>query len=90
MSEGGIVSICPFRRGFKIDEIFSNIPMNVQTKVVAYFKESIEELRKVSWPSRNEIIRNTLGVIIISLCIAAVIGIMDYLFNLGLQRVLRI
>ncbi|OGK19541.1 preprotein translocase subunit SecE [Candidatus Roizmanbacteria bacterium RIFCSPLOWO2_12_FULL_40_12] len=39
----------------------------------------MEELKKVSWPTRKQTVRLTLVVIVISLIIAAYIGIIDVL-----------
>ena len=45
----------------------------------------IEELKKVSWPSRKETIRLTVIVISISLIIGLYIGIIDILLTKGLE-----
>lgn len=45
----------------------------------------IEELKKVSWPTRKETIRLTLIVISISLIIGLYIGIIDILLTKGLE-----
>lgn len=49
----------------------------------------VDELKKVSWPSRNETIRLTLVVIIISLIIGFYIGIIDVLLAKGLEIVTK-
>jgi len=49
----------------------------------------VEELKKVSWPSKNETIRLTLIVIIISLIIGLYIGIIDILLAKGLEIVTK-
>lgn len=49
----------------------------------------IEELRKVSWPSRKETIRLTSIVIGVSLIIGLYIGIIDILLTKGLEIVTR-
>ena len=54
-----------------------------------YIKESIAELKKVTWPTRREAINHTLLVIGISLGMAAFLGAMDYLFSLGIQRIIE-
>ena len=43
------------------------------------------ELKKVSWPSREQTIRLTFIVILISLIIGAYIGIIDFLLAKGLE-----
>lgn len=45
----------------------------------------IEELKKVTWPGREETIRLTTVVIVISLIIALYIGIIDILLAHGLE-----
>lgn len=47
------------------------------------------EMRKVSWPSRSEIIRSTLIVLITVIVFAAVIGGIDVLFLQILKVFLR-
>jgi preprotein translocase subunit SecE len=55
-------------------------------KIVDYFKESRHELKKVVWPSRKEAIKHTLIVIGISLAVAAFLGFMDFILNIGLEK----
>lgn len=50
-----------------------------------FIKEAQAELKKVVWPSRKETIRITLAVIILSLVVAAFLGLAD----LGLSRVVE-
>lgn len=54
---------------------------------VNYFKHAFEELKKVVWPSRQETLQKTILVVIISLAIAAYLGLLDYIFTLALERV---
>ncbi|MFA6042062.1 MAG: preprotein translocase subunit SecE [Patescibacteria group bacterium] len=42
-----------------------------------YFRESYEELKKVSWPSRKQTINDTLLVIAVSVGVAAFLGALD-------------
>jgi len=46
-----------------------------------------DELKKVSWPTRQETVRLTLVVVIISLIIGIYIGIIDILLAKGLEMV---
>ncbi|MFH1171684.1 MAG: preprotein translocase subunit SecE [bacterium] len=57
-------------------------------KLVTYLKESRDELRRVVWPTRQETIRNTLLVIGVSLGVALFLGLIDFLLNAILQRVI--
>ena len=56
------------------------------SKLATYIKGSIEEMKKVSWPTKKETKNYTLLVIGISLGMAAFLGILDYIFNLGLEQ----
>lgn len=49
----------------------------------------IEELKKVSWPTRAQTIRLTVVVIIISLIIGAYVGIIDVLLAKGLEIITK-
>jgi len=48
--------------------------------VFHFFGEVISELKKVTWPSRQETIRLTLLVITVSVAIGIALGILDLLF----------
>jgi preprotein translocase subunit SecE len=58
------------------------------SKITKYLQESIEEMKKVTWPSKKETYHYTLLVIGISLGIAAFLGILDYVFNYGLETII--
>ena len=48
--------------------------------VVRYYRETVGELRKVVWPTREEALRLTYIVLIVITVMAAVLGLADYLF----------
>ena len=50
-------------------------------KIISFLKESRSELKKVNWPSREEVMTSTRVVIISILIIAAVIAIVDYVIK---------
>lgn len=56
--------------------------------LLEYLSASRAELAKVVWPSRRQTVRLTFVVIVFSLVIAIVIGALDYLFTLGLQKLI--
>lgn len=58
------------------------------SKLVNYVRESREELRKVVWPSRQTVIRDTLIVLGISVTMAVFFGALDYGLNQGFQALL--
>ena len=49
-------------------------------RIVQFFRESYAELRKVSWPSREEVGSSTRGVLISVALIALALGIVDFIF----------
>ena len=51
------------------------------SKVQRFIKETIGELRKVSWPSRQEAIRLTQIVIIVIFAMAIILGGLDYIYG---------
>jgi len=62
--------------------------MNILAKITNYLKSSQQELKKVIWPSKKEIPRHTLLVIAISLGVAALLGIIDYLLTIILEIII--
>ena len=57
-------------------------------KLFKYINESRKELKKVVWPSKKEVTRHTILVIIISLVVAIFIGLSDYILNLAVSRLI--
>ena len=57
--------------------------------VVRYLRETRQELRKVRWPSRQEAWNLTKIVLGVTIAMALFLGVMDYLFSLELQGLIR-
>lgn len=55
------------------------------SKLVNYIKASIEEMKKVTWPTKKETYNYTLLVIGISLAVALFLGALDYIFSFGVE-----
>lgn len=51
------------------------------TTPITFLKQTYDEMRKVVWPTRNEIIRLTTVVLFISFVISIYIGGLDFLFT---------
>lgn len=51
-----------------------------------YAKESKEELKKVTWPSKKAVFRNTLIVIAISAAVAVFFGTLDYGLSYAFEK----
>jgi preprotein translocase subunit SecE len=55
-------------------------------KLVTFLKEVRIELKRVTWPTRQEAIKHTLVVIGLSLAVAAFLGGLDFLFSWLLKK----
>jgi preprotein translocase subunit SecE len=55
-----------------------------------YFREAREELRKVTWPSRREVLFYSSLVVIFSVLTAAYLGLLDWVFTLGLEELVKL
>lgn len=51
-------------------------------RVIRYLSEVRAEVRKVTWPSFEELRKSTIVIIIFVIIMGLVIGAMDYLFSL--------
>jgi preprotein translocase subunit SecE len=54
-------------------------------KIIGFFRDSYAELKKVTWPSREEVGNSTRVVLVSVLIFAALLGLMDYLFLSGID-----
>ncbi|MCX6798076.1 MAG: preprotein translocase subunit SecE [Candidatus Falkowbacteria bacterium] len=57
-------------------------------KLSQYIKESVAEMKKVTWPTKKETYNYTLIVIGLSVGVAAFLGALDLIFGWGLQFVI--
>jgi preprotein translocase subunit SecE len=51
-----------------------------------FFSEVGSEIKKITWPTREEAIRYTITVIILTLIVATVLGLFDYGFQYLLEK----
>jgi len=58
-------------------------------KIGNFFTEVTVELKKVSWPTRNELIGSTLIVIVSIAIMATYIGICDFIFSKAIHLIIR-
>jgi len=52
-----------------------------QNAVARFFRETIGELRKVTWPTRQEAINLTIVVLIVIVVMSAFLGVLDFIFS---------
>ena len=60
--------------------------MNFFSKITTFFQEVKVELKKVTWPTREEATRYTLAVVGISFGVALFLGAADFLFQWLMNR----
>ncbi len=58
-------------------------------KITQFFKDSYAELRKVVWPSREDVIASTKVVLLSTVVVAAVLGFIDFLLVAGIDVIFR-
>lgn len=54
-------------------------------KIVSFFKECIAELKKVVWPSKDDVISSVKVVLISTIVVAVILGLLDLLFVTGMN-----
>jgi len=57
-------------------------------KIVKFLKETKAEMRKVTWPTRDELIGSTKIVIVAALVVTFFVGIIDQILTLIIRRLL--
>lgn len=58
--------------------------------LTTYLRESYEEFKRVTWPTRNQAIRLSGIVLSFVLASAIIIAALDYAFNMGYQYLLNL
>ena len=66
-----------------------NVLSNLGKKIAKFCKDTVGELKKVVWPSRKQVVNNTLIVIAVVLIIGIIIWAFDALFQFGIFRFLQ-
>jgi len=58
-------------------------------KIQKYLKEIMAELRKMTWPNRDELVGSTIVTMVVSMIIAIFVGIVDRILTLGITSIFR-
>lgn len=59
-------------------------------KIISYFIESKDELKKVVWPKRQRVIEMTVTVIVLVVVVAIFLGVFDYFFSKALTYIISL
>jgi preprotein translocase subunit SecE len=70
------------------EELPSSLNVKIMKKIVKFVKESLQELAKVTWPTRDTVLRLTVGVIVVSILFSLFIGVIDIGLTNGLRGLL--
>mgnify|MGYP001570370221 CR=1 FL=1 len=62
--------------------------MNIVESVKNYFIGSYAEMKKVTWPTKQQTINYSLLVVGLSVGVAVFFSILDYIFSLGVTTII--
>ena len=57
----------------------------MKTKIIGFFQDIVKEMKKVTWPKREELKESTLVVLVTSLIFAAFVFAIDKIISEGLK-----
>lgn len=55
----------------------------------SFFKGVQNEFRKIIWPNKDTLTKETIAVIVISVILGLIIALLDWVFQLGLGLVIK-
>jgi len=56
---------------------------------ITFLKETQDELKKVTWPKQQEVVRLTIVVIVISIAVGLFIGALDFIFAKVIETIVK-
>ncbi len=59
------------------------------TPPITFVQQALDELKKVRWPTRTEIIRLTISVLVISAVVGVFLGGIDFLLTKVMELVIK-
>ena len=68
---------------------FENEEVGVMEKVLDYIRESRAELKKVTWPTKQQMWYSTLVVIVVTFMVSAYLGLVDLLLTGVFSKIVR-
>lgn len=63
---------------------------NILKRIASYFRELRSEFKKVTWPSKKQVINNAIVVIVVVVIAAIVIGALDGILTYLVQLLLDV
>ena len=63
---------------------------SIFSRIGNFFKEvKIEAFKRITWPTPHKTLNHTIVVIVVVLIVAVFVGVLDLIFNWGLDLLLR-
>ncbi|MCR5494240.1 MAG: preprotein translocase subunit SecE [Treponema sp.] len=59
------------------------------SKFTQFFRESYAEMRKVVWPTRDDVVSSVKVVIISTIIVAVVLGLLDFAFTEAFRMLMK-
>lgn len=59
------------------------------SKLTQFFRESKAEMRKVVWPTRDDVVSSVKVVIISTIIVAVVLGLLDFAFTEAFRFIMK-
>ena len=66
------------------------VPPRLKGGIGKWWRETVGELRRVSWPTFPDARRLTVIVLIVMAAMSALLGILDFLFSLIIEKLIAI
>lgn len=60
-----------------------------KTSMSTYFKGVKAEMKKVSWPTKKELLNYTTVVVALSIVVSIIVWVLDIIINYGLQFIIK-
>ncbi|MDD5066030.1 MAG: preprotein translocase subunit SecE [bacterium] len=61
----------------------------MMNKIIEFFKQSVTELKKVSWPEKDEVKDSTYIVLLTVLALALFLGFVDKVISFVIEKVIK-
>ncbi len=59
------------------------------SKLTQFFRESKAEMRKVVWPTRDDVVSSVKVVIISTIIVAVILGLLDFAFTEAFRFIMK-
>ena len=59
----------------------------IAAKIKKFIKDYRSEMKKIVWPTRPQVIKNTGVVLVAIIFVAAIVGVLDLIFGMGINAI---